>query len=302
MGCASRHPTGAAVRTFPCAGWANPDRLAHHRTNGRPCIAGAVTVQVDGQVWKTRTHQRTVRDLLDEMGVSLGLKDYCIPGEDEKIAFDSVIRVVRVTDRYIYEDRPIKYVTVWRADPEMELDHRKVTQSGAEGTERRRIRIRYEDGVEIYRVEEERWIAQEPTTRVIAYGTKIIEREIETPDGPLRYWRHLRMLATSYTAATSGKTRDHPTYGITRLGWRARKGVIAVDPRVINLGSKMYVPGYGQGTAADTGGAIKWRRIDLCYDEDNLELWKRWVDVYLLSPPPPRDKIHWIVPDWPRER
>ena len=70
---------------------------------------------------------------------------------------------------------------------------------------------------------------------------------------------------------------------------------------MISLRTEMYVPGYGFGTAADTGGAIKWRRIDLCYDVDNLVLWKKWVDVYLLSPPPPPEEIHWIVPNWPPE-
>jgi hypothetical protein len=47
----------------------------------------------------------------------------------------------------------------------------------------------------------------------------------------------------------------------------------------------------------DTGGAIKGRRIDLCYDEDNLILWKKWVDVYLLARL--RDQIHYVLPDWP---
>lgn len=48
----------------------------------------------------------------------------------------------------------------------------------------------------------------------------------------------------------------------------------------------MYVPGYGVGIACDTGGAIVGKRIDLGYDDDNLKLWARWVDVYLLTPVP----------------
>jgi 3D (Asp-Asp-Asp) domain-containing protein len=105
------------------------------------------------------------------------------------------------------------------------------------------------------------------------------------------------MLATSYTAATSGKEKGHPLYGITYLGWRARKGIVAVDPRVINLRTRVYVPGYGVGVAADTGGKIKGRRIDLCYDEGELKLWRRWVNVYLLAPPPPREEIIWVLPE-----
>jgi 3D (Asp-Asp-Asp) domain-containing protein len=81
-----------------------------------------------------------------------------------------------------------------------------------------------------------------------------------------------------------------------------RKGIVAVDPSVIPLRSKVYVPGYGVGIAGDTGGSIKGRHIDLGYDEDNLVLWYRWVDVYLLDPPPPRSQIRWVLPNWPVER
>jgi len=157
-------------------------------------------------------------------------------------------------------------------------------------------------GEEKSRMVADEWIERQPTTQIVSYGAKIVTRELETPDGVVRYWRKIRMLATSYTPATCGKDSDHPQYGITRLGWRATKGIVAVDPRVVNLRAEVYVPGYGRATAADTGGMIKGRRIDLCYDEDNLVLWKRWVDVYLLEPVPPADEIDWILASYPRER
>ncbi|MBN1810686.1 MAG: 3D domain-containing protein, partial [Anaerolineae bacterium] len=104
--------------------------------------------------------------------------------------------------------------------------------------------------------------------------------------------------------ATSGKTRDHPHYGITFLGWQMRAGIVAVDPTVVNLRSDVYVFGYGKGVAGDTGGAIKGRRIDLGYEEDDPKAltWYRWVDVYLLAPAPPTSNIRWVLPNWPVER
>ncbi len=75
-----------------------------------------------------------------------------------------------------------------------------------------------------------------------------------------------------------------------------------MDPHVITLKSKLYVPDYGVGVAGDTGGLIKGMHIDLGYDEDNLKLWYKWVDVYLLAPPPSRDQIRWVLPSYPRER
>lgn len=77
------------------------------------------------------------------------------------------------------------------------------------------------------------------------------------------------------------------------------RGLVAVDPSVIPLGSQMYVPGYGMGLAADTGSAILARRIDLGYNDNDLQLWHRWVNVYLLDPPPPSWEIRYVLPDWP---
>ena len=73
-----------------------------------------------------------------------------------------------------------------------------------------------------------------------------------------------------------------------------------MDPRIINLRTKLYVPGYGIGQAGDTGGRVKGRRIDLGYDDASLVLWYKWVDVYLLTPAPPSDQIPWVLPDPPR--
>lgn len=53
--------------------------------------------------------------------------------------------------------------------------------------------------------------------------------------------------------------------GTTASGMPVQKGVVAVDPNVIPLGTKLYVPGYGNGVAADVGGGIKGAIIDLWY-------------------------------------
>ena len=53
--------------------------------------------------------------------------------------------------------------------------------------------------------------------------------------------------------------------GKTALGIPVRKGVVAVDPRLIPLGTKLHVPGYGHSVAADVGVAIKGRIIDLWF-------------------------------------
>lgn len=255
-----------------------------------------VTIVADDRVISTRTRATRVSDLLRQEGVALRGRDYTLPGVDAPVIENMAVQVVRVKQEFLFEETPIPFQTVWRPDQEMELDTSRRVQEGAEGVKKRRIRIDYENGVEVGREMEEEWVDLPPTTEVWAYGTRIVVRDLETPEGPIRYWRKMRVLVTSYTAATSGKDPDHPLYGITRLGWQATKGVIAVDPRVINFHTRIYVPGYGMGTAGDTGGKIKGLHIDLGYDEHNLQLWYRWVDVYLLDPPPPSNQIRWRLP------
>jgi len=282
----------------------NPDLASRVSAGLRVYIERSrpVTIRVDGRTIKTRTQGETVAEVLAQEGVALLGKDYTEPALGAPVADDMVIRVVRVREEVAIEQEPIPFETVWRPDPELELDHRRLDQEGRDGVTKRRFRVVYEDGQEVGRTLEDEWVALEPVTKTIAYGTKVVLRELKTPEGTFKYWRKIRVLATSYTAATCGKSPDHPRYGLTFLGWRAGKGIVAVDPAVINLGTKLYVPGYGLGVAGDTGGKIRGRHIDLGYDEGNLRLWNQWVDVYLLAPPPPAHRIRWILPNWPKER
>ena len=261
-----------------------------------------VAIAVDGRTIKTRTQRETVTDVLAQEAVALVGNDRVEPRGDIPIASGMAIRVVRMKEAIAIEQDPIPFETAWQPDGSLELDQQRLNQEGVDGLTKRRIGVVYEDGQEVSRVMEDEWVDHEPTTKIIAYGTSIVVRELETSEGVLEYWREIRMLATSYSAATSGKEPDHPHYGITFLGWDMKKGIVAVDPRVINLRSQVYTPGYGLGVAGDTGGVIKGRHIDLGYDEDNLVPWYRWVDVYVLTPVPPESEIRWVLPNWPRER
>jgi uncharacterized protein YabE (DUF348 family) len=261
-----------------------------------------VAIAVDGHTIKTRTQRETVADVLAQETVALVGNDRVEPKGDVPIADGTAIQVVRVKEAIAIEQDPIPFETAWQPEADLELDQQRLNQEGVDGLTKRRIRVVYENGQESSRDMEDEWIDHEPTTKVIAYGTNIVVRELETSEGVLEYWRKIRMLATSYSAATCGKEPDDPHYGITFLGWEMKKGIVAVDPRVVNLRSQVYVPAYGPGVAGDTGGMIKGRHIDLGYDEDNLIPWYKWVDVYVLTPKPPENEIRWVLPNWPRER
>lgn len=96
---------------------------------------------------------------------------------------------------------------------------------------------------------------------------------------------------TAYTSGpeSTGKFPGHPEFGITSTGTHATEGrTIAVDPRVIPYGTKVYIEGVGIRTAEDTGGAIKGNRIDVYMDDLGQARTfgvKRDVRVYILSLP-----------------
>ncbi len=260
-----------------------------------------LVIFADGRRIKTRSHGDTVEAVLRQESIELVDKDYTIPEQGGEVYEDMAIQVIRVEEQVVLEEEPIPFETVWQPDDTFELDNRRLDQAGAPGVKRRLVRVVYENGVETERVTEEEWVETPPTTEIIAYGTKIVIREIQTPDGKITYWRHFRAYATAYTASTAGTPRDAPWFGRTYTGKPARKGIIAVDPDVIAFGTRMYVPDYGFGLAADKG--VHGKHIDLCYDDDKWPPpWHWWVDVYLLTPVPTPDRIRWILPSYPRER
>ena len=94
-----------------------------------------------------------------------------------------------------------------------------------------------------------------------------------------QYAAVMAMEATAYLPTDGGGG------GYTAMGIPATYGVAAVDPSVIPLGSRLYVPGYGEAIAADTGGAINGYRIDLCMEsyEQAMAFGRRVITVFLLD-------------------
>jgi uncharacterized protein YabE (DUF348 family) len=263
--------------------------------------ATPIVLLVDGQTIKTRTHGQTVSEILTMENIALMGQDYSRPNPNYVVSPNDIIEVVRVQETLEIEAEYIPFETEWVADAEMELDQQEVRQQGVTGVIKSRTRVHYENGQVTWREFEDEWLDQAPTNRLIAYGTEVVVRSLETPDGPIQYWRRIPMLATAYTAATSGKALDHPRYGVTRSGLEAGYGIVAVDPKVVPFMSEVYVPGYGLGIAGDTGGSVLGKHIDLGFDENKpLPSIYEWRDVYLLTPVPSANRIRYVLPQWPQ--
>lgn len=256
-----------------------------------------ITIEVDGKTLQTRTHRGTVAEVLTDAGVTLLGADYTLPSlADPPPADGAPVRVVRVVEQIVTETKPLAYETQYQANPEIEIDNTQIIQAGAYGATAVRVRVRRENGVEVSRTTEDSWTAIAPQPRIVGYGTKIVVRTLDTPNGPVEYWRAVRMYATSYSASRSGTPRTAPWYGRTRSGKVLTIGMVAIDLRVMPLGARLYVPGYGLATAEDTGGGVKGKWIDLGYDDWNFVNWHQYVVVYFLTPVPPADQIKWVIP------
>jgi uncharacterized protein YabE (DUF348 family) len=262
----------------------------------------SLLITADGRTARTRTQRDTVGNSLVDLGIIVAGGDRTTPSLEEQVVDGMEIRVVRVLESVEVERKLISYESVMAPDDRIEIDQQRLSQAGRDGEFRRRFEVEYEDGVETSRNLVDEWVAAEPITRVVSYGRKIVSRPLETPEGSLSYWRKIQMYATSYSPSRSGTPRSAPWYGRTRTGQQLRKGLVAVDPKVIPLGTRMYVPGYGVAVAADIGGGVRGRMIDLGYEDGDYVSWHWWVDVYILDPTPATSSITWVLPKYPEGR
>ncbi len=112
-------------------------------------------------------------------------------------------------------------------------------------------------------------IVQQGRDKVVALGQGAYRGEAQ----------EILMVATAYSA-------EEPGVGSrTAMGTRARYGVVAVDPKVIPLGTKLYIEGYGYAVAEDVGGSIKGNRLDVYFNtvKECYQWGRRVVKVYVLG-------------------
>lgn len=244
-------------------------------------------IRTKDKIIRVRTTEQNVGLALAKAGIPLEGLDYSIPAAEAALPEQGNIRVVHVEERIDLETKPLPFETEYQPVSDLELDKETVVQEGSFGIQARRIRVRLEDGNEVVRQTEAEYIAQEPKPRILGYGTKIVPQTVQISGGQIKYWRAVNMYAVSYNPTSAGGN-------ITASGLPLQKGVAAVDPAIIPLGTRLYIPGYGEAVAADTGGGVNGRIIDLGYSDRDYVSWHQWVTVYFLWPPP--ENIAWVIP------
>jgi len=226
-----------------------------------------VTVEADGNSMRLMTAQTTVKEVLENHKIELGKHDIVIPEKNKTVEPGETITVQRVEYRKATETVEVPYKTETKGVDTLPQGTSKVVTKGQNGEDKVTYKIKYVDGVEASREEIARETVKAPVTEVIEKST------VGTINGA-EYSRKFVVKAYSYTGG-----------GRTASGKPAAVGRIAVDPRVIPLGTRVYVEGYGFAEAADTGGNIKGNTIDVYYN--SLSQCRQWgvrnVTIYILK-------------------
>jgi resuscitation-promoting factor RpfB len=257
-------------------------------------LAAPIQVQVDGQVVKGKSAAATVGQALAELGVSLQGLDRSSPAENQPVPEDGMIKVIRVSEEIVLNQTSIPFKSEVVADSQSELDTTRLISSGRAGIQVTRQRVRREDGKEVSRQTEGQWTASQPQNQVTGYGTKIVIRTLDTPDGSFQYYRKVTVYATSFAPCNFIQFIGHCSY-TTANGSTLQKGVIGTGEAWYHLfvNQHVYVDGYGPAIVADYG-YLPGFQIDLGYNDADFVNWHRNTTLYFLTPAPAN--VPWSLP------
>jgi 3D (Asp-Asp-Asp) domain-containing protein len=248
-----------------------------------PKVTFPITLCIDGEARVLRAVGGTVGDLLERWNIEIKEPDFTKPSPETYLQTGMKIEVIRVTAGQVTEETPIAFeiervpsLYIWKGSE-------VVKQEGKDGILKTTYNVTYENGAEVSRQKAGEAVAEKPVKKIIEYGSG---GKITTSDGEvLNFVMKLNVKATAYT--TEGYDKK-----TTATGTLAHRGVIAVDPKVIPYGTKVYVTSkngtswvYGIATAEDTGGAMKGSKVDLFFDtlDECYDFGRRNAAVYILE-------------------
>lgn len=252
-------------------------------------IKRAVEIEmvVGNKIIVIKTAEDTVEDMIeaekDELKAE-GIEfnegvDEITPSLDTEISDKLTIQLVKVEVLNEVAVESIDYETVVQEDEDLEINTENIRQAGETGEKEITYKVIKKDGKEVSREVIQSTVIKEPVNEIIAQGTK---RVFASRDGEMEYKDLIYCESTAYAGDTITATGTVPSYNPSGIS------TIAVDPRVIPLGSLVYVENYGKAIASDTGGAIKGKIIDVFLNsESDCRSWGRKynVPVYILAYP-----------------
>jgi len=241
-----------------------------------------VRVYADQEMRVASVSENSVGEILAEAGIKLNQYDEVSPSLETQISQETSIIVTRVEKQLVKETVVIPFQTVQKNTDDLDKGNSRVAQTGENGEKIVTTEIIIKNGKEVSRSTINEKITKAGKQQIIENGIRGV---LQLGNGvPLQYKKALNVTATAYS--TEGWSNN-----ITATGTVARVGAIAVDPKVIPLGSKLYITSsdgkswvYGHAVAADTGGAIKGNKIDLFFNtqKECINFGRQSAIVYVL--------------------
>lgn len=231
-----------------------------------------VKVIADGESREIITPPIPVKEAISLAGIEVGDMDVVKTLPADVTVPNQEIEIIRVAE----EEQVIEETTPFQVERTMDYNLEKgltrTISPGAEGLARNTVKITYHNGQEVKREVVNSEVVKEPQNKVVAMGA-ITSVSRGGQDLKFREARYMTASAYTYTGHR------------TATGQTPAVGMVAVDPSIIPLGTRMYVEGYGYAVAADTGGSIRGDRLDLFMEERSqcLSWGRRTVKVYILN-------------------
>lgn len=243
-----------------------------------PPKAVKFTLIADGKTRTISTSAETLGQALRELNIRVGEKDKVFPDPDTRIYPNMKSRIIRIR----FEDKTVRELiapqTVRQVVTSLRPGHARVASEGEDGLQNVTYRLQYADGKRVNKERIEAQVLKDAEPRVVHVGKGSVL--------PSRGFNSRKVMVMQATAYDPGPKSCGPyADGRTSTGMKAGKGVVAVDPKVIPLGTKLYIEGYGFAVAGDVGGAIKGKRIDLGHDtyRQAIRFGRRPVVVHVLN-------------------
>jgi uncharacterized protein YabE (DUF348 family)/3D (Asp-Asp-Asp) domain-containing protein len=259
-----------------------------------------VLVAADGEMQNGYTTEKSVAAALQELNIAVNPDDKVEPALDSEISGYTAIKVVRVNKVTEEVSESVPFEIVRKNDPQLVKGKEQIVQEGKEGTRVKKLAKVYEDGILVSEEVVDETVAEESIQKIVAIGTKnpVVVLSASSPNvdsvtknGVTFSYKQIlnNVTLTAYTSGveSTGKTEDHPQYGLTYSGTRVSEGrTIAVDPKVIPIGWWVYIDGIGFRRAEDIGSGVKGNMIDIYYENDDYAKrfgMKRGYKVYIVG-------------------
>lgn len=257
-----------------------------------------VRIIADGAVSTVRLQGGTVKEALKAAGIALKESDLISSPMYSEVIPGMEITINRVNEQVIVERETIPYQVVTKKNNDMDEGTYRVVQDGSEGEKEVRYLSRSVDGVEVARSYLDETVLTQAMDRIVEKGT--VKTMTTARGDTIRYTDMRLMQLTAYEAGpqSTGKTPDHPRYGITGCGRRVQEGHTVAAHKIIPLYTRVYIPYMVQWYAArgmevtglyeveDRGGGLKEDQLDIYMDSLSQCMHfgrRRNVKVYFLK-------------------